>query len=158
MMKHKAVSPIVATTLLIVFTIGISSIIIGWISPIASVNIEKSGHADDVRSYCATARADIVSINIDMDNRTTASIQNVGDSAINLTDAYLYNQNYLSCKLLFDDSSLGVGDFAIATNNNCNIISNCSDFLMVDIITNCKNIVIRHTSALTQTVDGGCVL
>ena len=157
-MKRKAVSPIVATTLLIVLCMGISAIVISWITPIANNNLEKSDHVDDNRNFCATARADIVSIRVTNTNRTTISIQNVGDAALNLTDAYIYNQDYQSCKLSFDDSDLEVGDFAMATNTSCPIISTCDDFLFVDVITNCKNIIIRYGGVLTTTSDGGCKL
>ncbi|NOR84908.1 hypothetical protein GQ473_02215 [archaeon] len=157
-MKNKAVSPIVATTLLLVFSIALSAIIVNWITPIANNNLEKSDHEDDTRTYCATARADIVSVSIYDTNKTTISIQNVGDADINLTDAYIYNQDYQSCKLSIDDSNLEVGDFAIATNNTCGIISTCDDFLFVDVSTNCKNVIIRYNGVLTPTSDDGCKL
>ena len=155
-MKRKAVSPIVATTLLIVLTIGISAIIVNWITPIATDNLEISGHADDTRNYCATARAEIISVNTDNINKTTISIQNTGDAPINLTGAQIYNKDYLSCQLLFDDSNLEVGDLTTATNNTCDILSNCTDFLMVDVTTDCMNIIIRYNDVLVPISDDGC--
>ena len=157
-MKQKAISPLVATTLLIVLTIGLSTLILNWISVFSNDHIETSNNADNTRNYCATARADIVSIVIDNTNKTIISVQNVGDTPINLTDAYLYNQNSESCKLLFDDSNLEVGDFAMATNISCPIINTCADFSFVDVITNCKNTIVRYNGVLTPTSNGGCKL
>lgn len=153
-MKKKAVSPLIAAILLITFSIGISVMVMNWVSPIASKNLEKTGHMDSIREYCSTARAEIISVGIVLGDSAAINIQNTGDVPINLTEASIYNKNYDSCNLVFDDSVLDIGDFATAKNNTCNIFNTCDDFLLADVVSVCKNIIIRFNNNLENTTNG----
>ncbi len=153
-MKKKAVSPLIAAILLITFSIGISVMVMNWVSPLANTNMEKTGHMDDTRNICSTARAEIISVGIVFGESAAITIQNTGDVSINLTEASIYNKNYDPCNLDFDDSMLDVGDFATAKNNTCNIFNNCDDFLLADVVSVCKNVIIRFNNNLENTTNG----
>ncbi len=153
-MTKKAISPLVAAILLITFSMGISVVVMNWVAPIANTNIEKTGHMDDTRNICSTARAEIISVGINLGNSASINIQNTGDVSINLTEAFIYNKNYDSCKLVFDKSVLDIGDFSSTKNNTCNIFNICNDFLLVDVVSACKNIIIRFNNNLENTTNG----
>ena len=155
-MNPKALSPLIATLLLVVFVMGLSAIVITWSTPMAQDNLENSDKLDYDLKYCATARADIISVLITPANKTTVNIQNFGDAPLNLSEATIHNKNYQSCTLMFDDSYLDVGDFATATNISCPIITNCSDFLLVDVKTECAKLIVRYNTDLKASNGGGC--
>ena len=153
-MERKAVSPLLGGILLVVFTLGISVVVMNWLTPMANKNIEMADYMDATREYCGTLGAEIVSVAITFPNKTTISVQNTGENPINVTDVVIYNKNYESCRMQFDKSLIDVGDFLGAKNNSCTIFNECDDFLLVEVINVCHDVRIRFKDDLKNSTNG----
>ena len=118
-MKYKSVSPIIATILLVVVVVAITSIVLNW--GVDFVNRSTEAADDSIDFSCIGANLKISSCDYDsVDNNVTIIITNTGKKAFPestlfyavLTDS---DNNLESIEDIFNESSLSVGESKMVT-------------------------------------------
>ena len=142
--QRKAVSPLIASVFLVVFTIGISAVLVDWL------NTFTKDTTDDV-SISSRSVINCIKVDISIDN-VYLEVNSTGDDIIsalvinkgpkvNIVSAYVYSTDGSSCTLSGSTQTISKGNSQTRINDTgCDIFagnSSCPDFLMVKIITDC---------------------
>ena len=79
-MKRKAISPLIAVVLLVVFTIGIGIIVSSWLSSYTKSTTESAGTASSEVVSCAKQIIDITDVRGTNDGGLKVRVTNIGQS------------------------------------------------------------------------------
>lgn len=139
-MVKKAVSPMVATVLLVVFTIGISILIIDWIRGYTK---ETSTSSQEVTSKLEECNMQDIKIRQAYLSNTSARliILNTGSAKTKLAAASIFNKSGHYCAFNITNATiLDIGE-TFTLDTNCTIINKtCGNFDRVYVTTQCSGV------------------
>ncbi|MBW6451278.1 MAG: hypothetical protein K0B02_00925 [DPANN group archaeon] len=142
--SRKAISPLIASVFLVVFTIGLSAMLVDWMNTYnreltQDVQISSKSVMD-----CIKVNLNIDKIYLNVSNNGNDSIKalimNNGPS-VNIVSAYAYSVDGSRCVLSNPIKTInqGMSQFLI-NDTGCDIYNNnvsCSDFYFVKLMTDC---------------------
>ncbi len=138
--KKKGLSPLIATVLLVVFTIGIATIIISWMN-----TYTKDATADanqDTRTMldCTNTNIDIDNVYILSENSVKVIARNTGHKPLILKEAFVWDVNGTRCNLNITDGLLAESESIELMNDSCTttFTSGCPEFGMATVSTTCS--------------------
>lgn len=144
MAERKGISPLIASVLLIVFVISLSSIFLSWIRDYTSgTESDISTRSEEVLD-CAGKSVEISDVYLIPSGSVAAirvNVQNTGDGDIALSDATFTST--LGEKCVFNATAPGTiakGDSAVLVNDSCSAVSfanSCDSFYKVEVATQC---------------------
>ena len=141
-MRRKGVSPLIATVLLIVFTVAISTIVVSWLRDYTSDTTSSvSGTSQEVIE-CAKQNLKISNAYITVNTATgisdiKATLRNTGSVNFTISSAYVYNTTGDFCNMMPSTTLVAVGAVINLANNTCGILTSTSDFSRVEVTTTC---------------------
>ena len=150
--SRKGVSPLIATVLLIVFTIALGTIIIAWLTNYTSTTTEQTSATSNRLTECAKAAITIDAIYSSTadKNITKVDVRNNGLLKINVTNVVVSSVG-TSCKLVATATEdMQVGDLRSFTNSACSIT--CNSYANTRVTTNCGTATATHTT--NETIYG----
>ena len=144
--KKKGLSPLIASVLLIVFTIGISAIIITWMNTYTKEMTYDANKDTSTIVDCTNTNIDIDGTYIITSDDVKTIARNTGHKIIYLKEAYIWDINGTNCNLNITNSELGVAESIQLINDSCDIdfTTGCSEFGKITVSTTC---------GVTATVD-----
>ncbi len=144
--SRKGISPLIASVLLVVFTVAIAALIVGWLSTYTreTTSVVSISGKNVIDCMKVTLDIDTVYLTVNSTGSDTirAVVTNKGQVAINIVSAIAYSSEGTSCALSSQaGSSMSVGSIAMWSNaSGCDLYadnSTCSDFNMIQVITDC---------------------
>lgn len=148
MKNAKAISPLVATVLLVVFAIGISTLILTWTQTYTKSSISTAEAKSEVIFECSSANIDVESVYMaenETSNMTVIDVDvvNTGHSPVTLLQAFVWDKAGAFCSLNITEPLLNEGETTRVSNSNCSLFVNdttCSTFDRVKVSTNCGGV------------------
>ena len=138
----KGVSPLIASVLLVVFTIAIGAMLLGFFSGTTERFSEDAESGREQVSECTYKSVKISDVFINTTSQIVrATITNDGTGDSTLKVAAVYNINGERCYFDVADQVLSEGDIKLYSNTtDCNIFApQCSDFAYAEVTTSCGN-------------------
>lgn len=146
----KGVSPLVASVLLIAFTVAVSMIVMGWFSTFVRGTTANISGATEEALGCNVAGINIEHIYV---SGSTATIVVKNTGFVDLTvSGMLANTTGGSCS--FQSITLPKGGVGSLQNTSCNIISQCAHFDRAVVTTNCGGVSDTVTTKSYVMVNG----
>ena len=121
MKKRKGISPLIAVVLLIVFTVAISTIIIGWMNDYTKKTTSDASENTDVVVSCAKQVINIpdsIGINIKNEN-ITILVENIGQAETTIQQILTIDNDSNICSINFTDGTIAVGDIGQFGPTDC---------------------------------------
>ncbi len=140
--QKKGISPLIAAVLLIVFTIGISTIIMSWINTYTKdTTSEASRNTQDLLD-CASTNVNILDVYILGPTSVKVIARNTGMKPIMIKEGYVWDTNGTRCILNFTTSMIDGGISFDLINTTCSITFNagCPEFQKATISTTCSGV------------------
>lgn len=137
--QKKGLSPLIAAVLLIVFTIGIATIIMSWINAYTKdTTYQASQNTQDVID-CASTNVDIDSVYILSANSVKVIARNSGLKPMLIKEAYMWDTNGTRCILNGTTSLIDKSISFELINASCSIsfTSGCLEFDKVTVSNTC---------------------
>lgn len=141
-MRKKGVSPLIATVLLIVFTVAISTIVVSWLRDYTSDTTSSVSDTGQEVIECAKQNLKISNTYITVYTATgisdiKATLRNTGSVNFTISSAYVYNTTGDFCDMMPSITLVTVGGVVNLANNTCDILTATSDFNRVEVTTTC---------------------
>lgn len=142
----KGISALLSGVLLVIVTISIAYVIIGWMSTYTKESTEGIGNTSTETIGCSTAKIEILNKFGGIESGTNVSVTAVIKNA-GLTDVYLkevigYNVSGGTCSMLSTSKELLVGEVYHAKNlSECNF-----NITKIEATTYCPGIIATWTS------------
>ncbi len=143
--KKKGLSPLIAAVLLIVFTIGIATIIMSWINTYTKdTTSEASKNTQDLID-CTSTNVNILDVYILAPTSVKVIARNTGMKPIMVKECYVWDTNGTRCMLNFTASMVDEGISFDLINTTCPITftAGCPEFQKVTISTTCSGVTSR---------------
>ncbi len=146
--RRKGVSPLIAAVLLIVFTIGVATIVMSWVNEYTKDTTEKASENTDQMMDCANTNIDIKDVYINyMGTDTTVKLiaANTGLSDLKVKEAYVMDTNGTRCFMdltgsdTMDDTVFAKGNSFELINESCGLSfsTGCDGFDKAVVATTC---------------------
>ena len=154
--KKKGISPMIASVLLIMFVIALSTILVNWLKTYATDQTEETDIMTAAHTDCIKQNIRINTVWM-VENSTASAtvpehttvrllIDNTGSVSTNVSSVEVFNIYGETCTLASSTGSdtVGAGDQVIWENTSCTVIytgsTNCTDkFTELRATTNCGN-------------------
>ncbi|NOQ55371.1 MAG: hypothetical protein GQ477_01050 [Nanohaloarchaea archaeon] len=138
--KKKGLSPLIATVLLVVFTIGIATIIISWMNIYTKDATLDANQDTQTMLDCTNTNIDIDKVYILSENSVKVIARNTGHKPLILKEAFVWDTNGTRCILNITDSTLDESESIELTNDSCQITftAGCPEFDMATVSTTCS--------------------
>ena len=152
--KKKAVSPMIASVLLIMFVIALSTIIVNWLKGYAKDQTEATDIMTDANTNCIKQNIRINTVwmmknSSSLDSTVRLLVDNSGSVSANVSSVEVFTIYGESCTLASSTGSdtVGAGDQIIWENTSCAVlydggtsVNNCtSKFTEIRATTTCGN-------------------
>lgn len=126
-MKMKGVSPLIASVLLIVFTVAIGAVVLNWMTSYTQGTTERAGTDTSSTIDCAKQILSIENAT-KKNGQITIMIENLGSADAELTNLYVYDDSGNGCEVTISET-LPAGGFKIFTapstpDPNCDKVDN----------------------------------
>lgn len=143
--KKKGLSPLIAAVLLIVFTIGIATIIMSWINTYTKDTTSEASQNTQDLIDCASTNMDIQDVYILAPTSVKVIARNTGMKPIIIKEGHIWDTNGTSCMLNFTASLVDEGISFNLINTTCPITftAGCPEFQKVTISTTCSGVTSR---------------
>ncbi len=142
-MKRKGVSPLIATVLLIVFTVAISTIVVSWLRAYTADTTSSVGDTSQEVIECAKQNLRISNAYITINTTAgaediiRATLKNTGSVNFTVSSAYVYDIGGGFCSLIpIGDVSVGAVE-NLRNDSGCEIFNAIADFSRIEITTTC---------------------
>jgi len=140
-MPRKGLSPLIATVLLIAFTVSIGAILMTWVSSLTKESTGEIGNKSSSIIDCNVADITIDDVYIDLRaNISRVIVRNSGLTTVEVTDAILMSitgENATPVNGSLPITNFSSGKVANIEFNITNVITACSNFSKVIVSTNC---------------------
>ena len=141
---RKGVSPLIASVLLVTFTIALGSLILGFFTGTTNKLAEDTEKGRQETAECTYKSAKISDIFINTSGTfqtIRASVTNDGNGNLTLRSAAVYDTAGNKCPFNAGGNVLEPGDTKLYTNStDCTIFSSqCTDFAYAEVTTTCGN-------------------
>ena len=123
-MKRKGISPLIAVVLLIVFTVAISTIIIGWMNTYTKTTTSEASKNTDIVVACSKqviVIPDSIGVKINSEN-ITIYVENAGHAETIINNIIAFDNNSNMCIIAKPDTingTLQIGDLKPFGPTNC---------------------------------------
>ncbi|MBW6462349.1 MAG: hypothetical protein K0B07_04855 [DPANN group archaeon] len=140
MSKKKGLSPLIATILLIVFTIGIATIIISWMNTYTKDATLDANTNTQSMLDCTNTNIDIDKVYILSENSVKVIARNTGHKTLMLKEAFVWDVNGTRCNLNITEEILGKSESIELVNDSCltTFTTGCPEFGMATVSTTCS--------------------
>ncbi|MCK5594241.1 MAG: hypothetical protein KAI18_03295 [Candidatus Aenigmarchaeota archaeon] len=138
--KKKGLSPLIATVLLVVFTIGIATIIISWMNTYTK-DATLDANADTQSMLdCTNTNIDIDKVYILSENSVKVIARNTGHKPLILKEAFIWDVNGTRCNLNITEETLAESESIELVNDSCltTFTADCPEFDMATVSTTCS--------------------
>ena len=143
--QKKGISPLIAAVLLIVFTIGIATIIMSWINAYTKDTTSDATKNTEDLIDCAGTNVNILDVYILTPTSVKVIARNTGMKPIMVKEGYVLDTNGTLCMLNFTSSMIDGGMSFDLINTTCPITftAGCLEFQKATISTTCSGVVSR---------------
>ncbi|NOQ55369.1 MAG: hypothetical protein GQ477_01040 [Nanohaloarchaea archaeon] len=111
--RRKGISPLIAVVLLIVFTVAISTIIIGWMNDYTKKTTSDASKNTDVVVACAKQMINIpetIGVQTNSSGYVTVLVENIGQAETTIKQILTIDNNSDMCSINFTDGVIAIGD------------------------------------------------
>ncbi len=141
-MRKKGVSPLIATVLLIVFTVAISTLVVSWLREYTADTTSSVGDTSQEVIECAKQNLKISNSYITVNTTTgisdvKATLKNTGSVNFTISSAYVYDTTGDFCDMTPSITLVSVGNVANLVNDTCDILTATSEFGRIEVTTTC---------------------
>ena len=137
----KALSPLVATILLVAFALGVGSFVGDWISKYAKENIERADTSAQSVVDCSRQMIDIISVEHPSESEIRVKIGNYGQIPVLLKSVVAYNRTDMHpCELFKNSSGMLIERGAEITLVNTSCPTGYGDVYIVRATTACQSV------------------
>ena len=145
--SSKALSPLVATILLVAFALGVASFVGDWFSSYAKENINRASTPAQSMVDCYRQMIEIISVKQSDGNTVYVRVGNYGQMPVVVRKVIAYNYTDMQPCLIFDDPKgvpLDRGAERTFVNSSCP--SGYGEVYLVRVTTSCKNVYDEWTA------------
>lgn len=120
--KRKGISPLIAVVLLIVFTVAISTIIIGWMNDYTKKTTSDASKNTDVVVACAKQVINIpdsIGIQTNSSGYVTVLVENIGQAETTINQILAVDNESNMCSIDIMNATIDIGDIGIFGPTDC---------------------------------------
>ena len=120
--KRKGISPLIAVVLLIVFTVAISTIIIGWMNDYTKKTTSDASENTDVVVACAKQVINIptsIGVQTNSSGYVTVLVENIGQAETTIKQILAVDNVSNMCQIDIVNATIDIGDIGVFGPMDC---------------------------------------
>ncbi|MCK5594239.1 MAG: hypothetical protein KAI18_03285 [Candidatus Aenigmarchaeota archaeon] len=150
--KRKGISPLIAVVLLIVFTVAISTIIIGWMNDYTKKTTSDASENTDVVVACAKQVINIptsIGVQTNSSGYVTVLVENIGQAETTIKQILAVDNVSNMCQIDIVNATIDIGDIGVFGPMDCSAEFGAMDPTLTTVraTTTCGGIADEWTSS-----------
>ena len=138
-LRRKGISPLIASVLLIAFTLSIGAFMSAWLQDVTKKQTQAA--VDNSKPECQFSALNIQNVTYtNSTNRLKIDIENTGTKSVAINTIRLIYSDDLSTQAVFNRTTINAGDaYALIMYNTTTNNSIRSDIRILRLVTDCSN-------------------